>query len=152
MIDVESGLFTVAVFQDDAWAQKAIDALKHAGFAVESLTVMAKESPAAASLVERTFGKPGQPLDLPSLGAVVAHGPLLEALQGPARDLSKRGLSRTMNRVGFQAHDCRIFELLTGRGGVLVAIHDEPRVSDALAICHSYGGGNAAIGAWRGRV
>ena len=57
-----------------------------------------------------------------------------------------------MRRVGFQAHDGRIFEALTGRGGVLVAIQSEPRAADALAILHSYGGGNAAIGAWTGRV
>jgi hypothetical protein len=31
-----------------------------------------------------------------------------------------------MRRVGFQAHDGRIFEALTARGGVLVAIHSEP--------------------------
>ena len=28
----------------------------------------------------------------------------------------------------------------------------EMRAADALALFHSYGGGNAAIGAWRGRV
>jgi hypothetical protein len=57
-----------------------------------------------------------------------------------------------MRRVGFQPHDGRIFETLVGRGGVLVAIRSEPRAADALAIMHSYGGGNAAIGAWTGRV
>ena len=41
-----------------------------------------------------------------------------------------------MRRVGFQAHDGRIFEVLTARGGVLVAIHSEPRAADALAILH----------------
>ena len=56
-----------------------------------------------------------------------------------------------MRRVGFQAHDGRIFHVLTGRGGVMVAIHSEPRAADALAVLHSYGGGNAAIGAgWTG--
>ena len=152
MIEVAGGLFTVAVFQDAAWAQKAIDALTQAGFARESLTIIAKESPAVSSLVEKTFGKPGQRLELSGVGGVTALGPLISALQGASTDLATRGLSGTMNRVGFQAHDSRIFELLTGRGGVLVAVHNESRVSDALAICHSYGGGNAAIGAWRGRV
>ena len=57
-----------------------------------------------------------------------------------------------MRRVGFQSHDGRIFEALAARGGVLVAIHSEPRAADALALLHSYGGGNAAIGAWTGRV
>ena len=57
-----------------------------------------------------------------------------------------------MRKVGFQSHDARIFETLTGRGGVLVAIRTAPRAADALAILHSYGGGNAAIGAWTGRL
>jgi hypothetical protein len=83
---------------------------------------------------------------------VLAKGPLVSALQGPSRDLIKLGLAGTMRRVGFQTHDGRIFETLTARGGVLVAIHSEPRAADALAVLHSYGGGNAAIGAWTGRV
>jgi hypothetical protein len=152
MIEVEIGRFTVAVFQDVAWAQKGLDALKQSGFAPESLTIIAKEGAAAAALIERTFGKAGQKIELATIGGVLAHGPLIEALQGPARDLPKLGLAGTMRRVGFQPHDGRIFEVLTGRGGVLVSIRNEPRAADALAIFHSYGGGNAAIGAWTGRV
>ena len=55
-------------------------------------------------------------------------------------------------RAGFLAHDGYIYETLVGRGGILVAIHSEPRAADALAKLHSYGGGNAAIGAWNGRL
>jgi hypothetical protein len=77
---------------------------------------------------------------------------MVAALQGDAQDLPQQGLSGTMRRVGFQAHDGRIYEALTARGGVLVAIHSEPRAADALAVLLSYGGGNAAIGAWTGRV
>jgi hypothetical protein len=152
MIEVQSGLFTVGVFQDRAWAQKGIEALKQAGFAAESLTILAKESADVAVIVEKTFGSAGETLELPSVGRVVARGPLVDALQGTARDLGKLGIARAMRRVGFQPHDGRIFETLTGRGGVLVAIRSEPRAADALAILHSYGGGNAAIGAWAGRV
>ena len=86
------------------------------------------------------------------IGAVVLRGPLVDALQGSAqRIFGKLGLANTMRRVGFQAHDGRIFEALVARGGILVAVRDsEPRAADALAILHSYGGGNAAIGAWTG--
>jgi hypothetical protein len=152
MIDTDAGLFTVAVFQDVAWAQKGLNALKASGFSQESLTVIAKDAPDVAALVEQTFGSAGTRIELASVGAVLARGPLVDALQGSARDLPKLGLAGTMRRVGFQAHDGRIFETLTGRGGVLVAIRSEPRAADALAILHSYGGGNAAIGAWGGRV
>ncbi len=152
MIEAEVGRFTVGVFQDVAWATNGLDALRQAGFPPESLTILAKESPEASALIERTLGSAGAQLDLAGIGAVVVRGPLVDALQGSARDLTKRGLSGTMQRVGFQAHDGRIFETLAGRGGILVAIRSEPRAADALAILPSYGGGNAAIGAWTGRV
>jgi hypothetical protein len=152
MVDVETGRFTVGVFQDLAWAEKGLAALKQAGFVPESLTILAKESPEIAALLTRTFGAAGDRLELPGIGAVLARGPLIEALQGAARDLGKIGIAGTMRRVGFQSHDGRIFEALAGRGGVLVAIRSEPRAADALALLHSYGGGNAAIGAWTGRV
>ena len=152
MIEAAVGLFTVGVFQDVAWAAKAIDALRQAGFPPESLTIFAKDTPEAAALIEKALRATGQRLDVAGVGAVVASGPLLDRLQGAAQDLAKLGLAGTMRRAGFQAHDGRIFETLAGRGGILVAIRGEPRAADALAILHSYGGGNAAIGAWMGRI
>ena len=152
MVEANAGVFTVGVFQDVAWATKGLEALKRAGFPAESLTLMAKESAEASSLVERTLGSPGDKIEAADIGAIVARGPLVAVLQGSAADLKKLGVAGTMRRVGFQPHDARIFEALTGRGGILVAIHNEPRAADALAILHSYGGGNAAIGAWAGRV
>jgi hypothetical protein len=149
---VDTGLFTIAVFQDAAWAAKGLAALTQAGFPAEALTVASKDDPDAAALIERTFGAVGERLDIAGLGPVVGRGRLIEALQGSGRDLPKLGVAATMRRVGFQPHDGRIFETLLGRGGVLVAIRSEPRAADALAILHSYGGGNAAIGAWGGRV
>ena len=152
MVQSPVGLFTVGVFQDVAWAAKGLDALKQAGFSPEALSILAKDTPDAAALIEKALGAKGDRLDLAAIGAVVARGPLLEPLQGAARDLAALGLAGTMRRIGFQAHDARIFEALAGRGGVLVAIRGEPRAADALAILHSYGGGNAAIGAWSGRI
>jgi hypothetical protein len=152
MIDVDTGRFTVGVFQDLAWATRGLQALADAGFPRESLTILAKASPEAAKLIEKFSGAPPESFEIAGVGAIVARGPLVDALQGDARDLGKLGLAGTMRRVGFQAHDGRIFEALTGRGGILVAIRSEPRAADALALLHSYGGGNAAIGAWTGRV
>jgi hypothetical protein len=152
MVEVDERRFTVGVFQDIPWAQKGLNALRQAGFPVESLTVLAKASPEAAGFVEASLGVAGETLELAGIGAVVGRGPLIQALQGDQRDLPKLGLSGTMRRVGFQPHDGRIFDALTNRGGILVAIESEPRAADALALLHSYGGGNAAIGAWTGRV
>src|SRR5437868_5612033 len=147
----DSGRFTVGVFQDLAWAERGVDALKQHGLAPESITILGKASPELSAFIERQLGAP-QTLDVRELGSVLARGPLIAALQAGDQGLRQFGIAGTMRRVGFQAHDGRIFDVLTGRGGVLVAIHSEPRAADALAVLHSYGGGNAAIGAWSGRV
>jgi len=152
MVETDVALFTVGVFQDLAWAQKGVDALIQAGFPLESLTILAKDSPDASAFIQRVLNAPGERIDLASIGSTVARGPLVRVLQGQGADLAKLGLAGTMRRVGFQAHDARIFDALAARGGVLVAIQGDPRAADALAILHSYGGGNAAIGAWAGRV
>ena len=152
MVETDVALFTVGVFQDLAWAQKGVDALIQAGFSVESLTILAKDSPDASAFIQRMLNTPGERIDLAGIGSAVARGPLVRVLQGQGGDLAKLGLAGTMRRVGFQAHDARIFDALAARGGVLVAIQGDPRAADALAILHSYGGGNAAIGAWAGRV
>lgn len=152
MVDVEPGRFTVGVFQDVASAQKAIEALKAIGIQADWLSIITKDTPEAAALIQQALGAAGDPLEIPDAGAVLARGPIIAPLQGTSRDLAKVGIAGAMRRVGFQQHDGRIFETLTARGGVLVAILNEPRAADALAILFSYGGGNAAIGAWTGRV
>ena len=144
--------FTVGVFQDLEWAHRGLDALVDEGFASESLSLISKETPEAAVLLRRIFGVDGGKLDIARIGPVVAHGPLVGTLQGRARDLDRAGMAATMRRAGFQAHDGFIFETLTARGGVLVGVHSAPRAADALAVLFAYGGGNAAIGAWTGRV
>jgi hypothetical protein len=150
-VETEAGRFTVGVFQDIAWAERGVAALRTQGLAVESLSILGKASPEMSAFIERTLGA-AQAVDVHDLGPAVARGPLVAALQGGDEGLSRLGIAGTMRRVGFQAHDGRIFHVLTGRGGVMVAIHSEPRAADALAVLHSYGGGNAAIGARTGRV
>ena len=150
-VQVDTGRFTVGVFQNVEWATRGVQALKKQGLVTESLSILGKASPELTALIQQELGDP-QALEVHGLGSAVARGPLVPALQGGDQALGSLGIAGTMRRVGFQAHDGRIFEVLTARGGVLVAIHSEPRAADALAILHSYGGGNAAIGAWSGRV
>ena len=151
-VEVEAGRFTVGVFQDIAWAEKGVDALRKQGLAVESLSILGKASPEMAAFIERALGAP-QSLDGPRSRPGDGAGTARRRAAGQRSGADARlGIAGTMRRVGFQAHDGRIFHVLTGRGGVLVAIHSEPRAADALAVLHSYGGGNAAIGAWTGRV
>ena len=153
MADVDRQCFTVGVFQDVGWAQRGLEALADKGFASESLSLISKETPQAVELLRRTFGVDGVTLNIARIGSVVAHGPLVGALQhGDEHELDRTGVAATMHHVGFQAHDGFIYEPLTARGGVLVGVHSEPRAADALAVMFAYGGGNAAIGAWAGRV
>lgn len=147
-----TGRFTIGVFQDASWARRGVEALLSDGFVPESLTILARVSPDVTALIESALTKPPDRIELKSVGAVVACGPLVWALQGDDSGLSTSGLGATIGRAGFQRHDGYIFEALMGRGGVLVAIRNEPRAADALAKLHAYGGGNAAIGAWTGRV
>jgi hypothetical protein len=149
---VETASFTVGVFQDVEWARRGLDALKAHAFAPEAVSVIAKDTPESAALVEQALGHAGSRMEVARLGPVVTHGPLVRAIDGEARDLGRLGIAGTMRRVGFQAHDGEIFERLLARGGVLVAIHHEPRAADALSVLLNFGAGNAAIGAWGGRV
>jgi len=152
MAQTESALYTVGVFADAAWAERGIDALKKQGFAAEQLTLAGKASPELTALVERATGGAPETLELPGVGPALARGPLMDTLNGSARDLPQVGLAAAMRRAGFQPHDGLIFERLVGKGGVLVAVQTAPRAADALAVMLSYGGGNAAIGAWGPRV
>jgi hypothetical protein len=152
MAQVEQALFTVGVFQDASWAERGIGALKKQGFGTEMMTVLAKATPEAAAFIERMLGSAPEQVDLPVLGPTVARGTLIQTLNGAGKDLGRIGIAAAMRRAGFQPHDGLIYETLAAKGGLLVAIEHAPRASDALAVLQSYGGGNAAIGAWSGRV
>ncbi len=152
MADTDAGRFTVGVFQDVSWAGKGLAALARAGLLPESLSIVALASPEAGALIEQALNGAAECVRVAGVGDVLARGPVVRVLQGPSSDLATHGLAGTMRRIGFQPHDARIFEALTARGGVLVAIHSEPRAADALAVLHAFGGGNAAIGAWTGRL
>ena len=152
MAQVEASLFTVGVFKDLASAERGIEALKSQGFEAAGLTVLAKTTAESTAFIARVLGSAPDDLALPTIGQTAARGSLVQRLDGPGHDLGRVGIAAAIRRAGFQPHDGLIYETLVGRGGVLVAIEDAPRASDALAVMLSYGGGNAAIGAWAGRV
>ena len=114
--------------------------------------MVAARSPEADSAIREAIGAEPRTIDVKALGACIAAGPLLSTLQGGDNGLVSVGLASAFTRAGFQKHDGYIFEQLVRRGGVLVSVVSEPRASDALAKLHSYGAGNASIGAWSGRV
>jgi len=149
---IAQGLFTVGVFQDAEWAGTGLAALTAHGFGPEVVSVVVRESPEATALLEGVFGHDGERRDTRTMGTLRLRGPLAGALDGADEALTRRGLAAVIGRLGFQMHDGHIFEALVARGGVLVAISGDARAADALALLHAYGGGNAAIGAWVGRV
>jgi len=148
----EEQWFTMCVFQDTDWAGRGLDALKEKGFGADSISVLSKQTVENDAFVKEKLGFNADHLDVRGMGTLVAVGPLVGALQGDDEGLGRTGIAATIRRVGFQAHDGFIYQTLTERGGVLVAVEGQPRAADALALFHSYGGGNAAIGAWNGRV
>jgi hypothetical protein len=149
---VSARCFTIGVFQHAADAGRGIDALTRHGFPAEAITILGKDAPELREFIQQRLSASPQVFDAAGLGPVAALGPLIETLQGDDRRLSTDGLTAAIGRAGFQRHDGQIFERLAARGGVLVAVHNLPRAADALATLHAYGGGNAAIGAWTGRV
>ena len=152
-MDLVTDRFTIGVFRDVASAQAGVDALGRHGFAPSTLSLIAKATPEVDALVQRVFGvKPPAPIEVEHLGPSTLQGPLIGVLDADRHELSARGIAATARRAGFQAHDGVIFERLVARGGVLIGVSSEARASDALAMLHAYGGGNAAIGAWTGRV
>ncbi len=152
MADLVTDRFTIGVFQDVASAEKGIEALARHNFTPAALSIVAKSSPEVEGLAKRTFGVTPAPVEVKNLGPTVLHGPLIGALNGDSKELLNHGIAAAARRAGFQQHDGVIFERLTSRGGILVAVSSEARSSDALSTLHAFGGGNAAIGAWTGRV
>jgi len=145
-------LHVVAVFQDAEWARRGLEALVRDRFTPGTLSAIAMPSPDVVSLFSEILVQVPRTIVLRDVGDVSAAGPLLLVLEGDDEGLSKRGLTATVRRAGFQPHDGQIFQRLLASGGVLVSVVTETRAADALARLHSYGGGNAAIGAWSGRI
>jgi len=145
-------LHVVAVFQDVVWARRGLEALVRDDFPPGTLSAIAMSSPDVTVLFRDILIQTPRTIVLRDVGDVSASGPLLLVLEGDDEGLSRRGLTATIHRAGFQPHDGQIFQRLLARGGVLVSVVSEPRAADALARLHSYGGGNAAIGAWSGRI
>jgi hypothetical protein len=148
----ETGRYTIGVFKDVASAERGIEALKRQGFPDEALSLVARDNPEVTALAQKVFGRAPGKIEVRGIGHAVAMGSLPGVLDEPTGDLGKSGLALAFKRVGFQTHDGRIYETLTERGGVLVAVRTEPRAADALSTLHCYGGANAAIGAWTGRL
>ncbi len=101
--DVHAGLFTVAVFLDVNWAGRGLDALKRQGFPPEALTIIGKETPELAGLIELALGAQPDRIEVANLGSSYARGSLVAALQGADQELTRKGVAATIRRVGLPA-------------------------------------------------
>lgn len=151
-MELATDRFTIGVFRDAASAEQGIEALVRHQFPLTSLSVIAGATPDHEAFVQRVFGIRPSPSEVKNVGPALLHGPLIEVLNAGEKELAAKGIAATARHAGFQSHDGVIFERLVARGGVLVGVASEGRSSDALSTLHAYGGGNAAIGAWTGRV
>ena len=88
MIEVETGRFTVGVFGTLPGRQGHRRA-QAGGAAAESLTILAKDTPEAAALIE-LLGAAGDRFGLGAIGTVVGRGPLISALSPAARTWQAR--------------------------------------------------------------
>lgn len=151
-MELATDRFTIGVFRDVASAEQGIEALVRHQFPLTALSVIATATPDVDSFVQRVFGTRPSPVEVKNIGQAMLHGPLISVLNAGEKALATLGLAATARHAGFQQHDGVIFERLVTRGGILVGVSSEGRSSDALSTLHAYGGGNAAIGAWTGRV
>ena len=139
-------LLTVGVFADLATARTAVNALLTTHrFAASTMSAVANDDPALEAWMAEVFG--GSRTASAGTAALRVAGPLV-----PGTGFPGDGVDGLMRASGFQSHDGRIFARLVERGGVLVAVTSDARAADALSVMHAYGGGNAAIGAWQGRL
>jgi hypothetical protein len=141
-------LHTVAVFADLATAERAVGVLLTTHrFAAAGVSAIGNDDAALAAWMSGVLGGGQTTVATAGGGALRAVGPLV-----PPSGLDSDGVDGLLRKSGFQPHDGRIFARLVERGGVLVAVTSDSRSADPLAVMHAYGGGNAAIGAWRGRL
>ena len=152
MPQVEAARYTIGVFKDVASARSGINALVRHGFPTDALSVAGTASEAVETLLADVCSQAVDRLEIPGIGQLVGAGSLLTDLGGGTSSAPTAGLAAALCRVGFQPHDGQIYEALIQRGGVLVAVRGEVRAADAMSVLHNYGGGNAAIGAWLGRL
>ena len=152
MVDVETGRFTVGVFQDVAWAAKGLEALSRrasAGVADHSREGHARRGRAGREDARRRRGAArDRRRRRPSCTRPAGRGAAGQrARSGEARAWPARCAASAFRRTT---------AAFSKRWSRAAASRRRSTASRARPTrwpsCISYGGGNAAIGAWTGRV
>lgn len=156
----------VGVFDDRDDAQRAIEALKDAGFRPDDIGVTMRDRREAETLVEDTGTKAGAgaatgalaggalggvagwlvgigALAIPGVGPFIAAGPLAAALTGAAIGAAGGGLLGALTGMGVPEDEARWYEGEVHRGGTLVTVRADGRYEEARRIVREYGGREA---------
>src|SRR5919204_1502339 len=152
----------VGVFDDRDDAQRAIEALKEAGFRADDIGITMHDRREAEALVEDTGASAGAgaatgalaggalgglagwlvgigALAIPGVGPVVAAGPLAAALTGAAVGAAGGGLLGALTGLGVPEEEARWYEAEVGRGGTLVTVRADGRYDEARRVLLDYG-------------
>jgi len=168
----------VGVFDDRDDAQRAIEAMKDAGFRSEDIGITMRDRKEAEALVEDTGTHAGAgaatgamaggvlgglagwlvgigALAIPGIGPIVAAGPIAAALTGAAVGAAGGGLIGALTGMGVPEEEARWYESEVGRGGILVTAQADGRYDEARSIMLRHGareaGGEDTLGAGRAR-
>ena len=151
------GLFE---FSDDA--QRAIEALKEAGFPAEDIGVTMRDVDQARMLADEAEVGAGAgaatgalaggalgglagwlvgvgTLALPGVGPILAAGPLAAALTGAALGAAGGGLIGALTGMGVPEEEARWYESEVGRGGTLVTVRADGRYEEGSRIMAEFG-------------
>ena len=151
----------VGLFQDQGQAERAINALKDAGFNEDQLGVALRDRSEQKELMERTETKAAEgasagavtggvvggtvgllgglgALMVPGLGPIFAAGWLASTLTGAGVGAAAGGLIGGLIGMGIPEEDARHFETGFKAGGTLVTVRAGARASEVESILHEF--------------
>src|ERR687895_1613779 len=143
-----------ASFEDRDEAQRAINALKDAGFGADQIGVALRDRTAQGELVEDTGTKAAEgattgalsggllggiagwlvgigALAIPGIGPIIAAGPIAAALGGAALGAAGGGIIGALTGAGVPEEEARYYDEEFRRGGIVVTIQARGRYDEA---------------------
>ena len=143
------------LFETREQAQRAVEALKDAGFRGDQISIAMRDRRAASDVAAQTGtsnaaeagivgggilgGLAGflvgiGALAIPGIGPIVAAGPLVAALTGGAIGAATGGLIGALVEAGVPEEEAQVYQRGVERGGVLVTVNADNRESEARRI------------------
>jgi hypothetical protein len=157
----------VGLFDDRADAQRAIEALKAAGFEAPDIGITMRDIHEAEALLDETGASAGAGaatgalaggalgglagwlvglglLAIPGIGPVIAAGPLAVALTGAAIGAAGGSLIGALTGMGVPEAEARWYESEVARGGILLTVRTASRFDEACRIMRECGARESA--------